>query len=87
MSSSVKLSPDDRKLSDREQGLGNRVAFASIKWSQLLGTCSLQYRANNDTFFPPPGMEALVLGTVRTLSFVLLKRIRLLEAQQKRRIF
>lgn len=30
-SSNVKLSPDDRKLSDKEHGLGKRVAFASIK--------------------------------------------------------
>lgn len=29
--SNVKLSPEDRKLSDSEHGRGNRVAFANIK--------------------------------------------------------
>lgn len=73
-SSSVKLSPDDKKLSDNEHGLGKRVTFASIKWSQLLGTCSLQYRAKRVTFLPP-GIETLVLGIARSLSLVLLNII------------
>lgn len=58
-SSKVRLSPEERKLSEREQGRGNLVAFANMKWSQLLGTYSLQYRASRDTFLPPPGADRL----------------------------
>jgi hypothetical protein len=41
-SSSVRLSPEERKLSAREHGRGERVLLASSVWSQLRGTWSLQ---------------------------------------------
>lgn len=49
-SSSVRLSPEERKLSAREHGRGERVLLVSSVWSQLRGTWSLQNVARRVAF-------------------------------------
>lgn len=75
----VILSPVDKKLSASEHGLGKRVPLANIKWSQVLGMCSLQYLAKSVTFLDVPiDFEMLVRGIFFDLSRVeLLKQDKL----------